>query len=437
MDTALDKLKKFVSIESVSTDRQRKSELMAAATFIKEELVDVGFDVDFYDNEGCPPLVIGKKIISDKQPTIGVYAHYDVQPEDPIEKWKSPPFELTEKQGKLYGRGVADDKMHVIQTIAAAKNAIAENTLKNNLVFLFEGEEEAESAHFEQLVKKDPILKNIDLFYILDSGMKSKTTPQIFYGLRGIVAFELTVRIGETDLHSGIYGNRVLNPAQVIAEIMTKIKNQKTGEILIPGFYDEVKKFSNEELDVLKKSMSNIENDKNDAKVIGFVSDFLDSKIKPGFDINGIVSGYTGQGFKTIIPSEATVKFSIRLVEYQNKERISEMVNKFIKECMPFNVEYELKSYGGGAPFFTEFNNPETKKTASILASVFGKDTLFNRSGGSIPAAEILQRLFNKPTIITGFTLPDENLHAPNENVDVEMFKKGIVALQWIFSVAP
>jgi len=396
----------FINIESVSTDSSRHSEILKAVEFLKKEIKSLGFKVDIYQKDNCPPLIVAKYYLSDVRPqdrkTIGIYAHYDVQPEDPVGEWDSPPFELTLKNGKLYGRGVADDKGHIIQILIAINQLIDTKKLQNNIILILEGEEEVGSKNFESLVSQvKQELERIDVFYILDMGMKSKNVPQIFYGLRGIIAFELKIKTSETDLHSGVYGNRVFNPAQLLSELMSKMKDSQTVKIKVPGFYDRVKK----------------------------------NQLQPSLDINGMVSGYTGEGTKTIIPAEATVKFSIRLVPDQDHKKIERLVQKFIKNSLPKKVDFQLKIFTGSNPFYIDFKNPYAKKTADILSEVFKNKTHFNRSGGSIAAAEILQRIFKKPIILTGFTLPDENIHAPNENIDEEMFWKGIMALEKIFSL--
>lgn len=406
----------FVRIQSVSTDSKRKKEILKAVDFLKKNLEKLGFQVNLYQKANCPPLIIAKKIISSKAKTLGFYAHYDVQPEDPINKWKSPPFKLTVKNGKIFGRGVADDKGHIVEMIIAAEKLIKTNQLKNNLIFIFEGEEEVGSQNFEELVKKDKSLKNVDVFYVVDMGMKEKNIPQIIYGLRGVIGFEIKIITSEFDLHSGVYGNKVLNPAQLAAELMAKIVDGQTHKIKIPGFYDDVKKISQEEKQLLLKS-----------------NETLVSKIDPALDINGIVSGYTGEGSKTIIPSSALIKFSVRLVPNQNHKKIESLVKKFVKDNLPKTVKISFKKSSGSNPFYTDFKNQYAQKTAEIFKDVFGNETLFNRSGGSVGAAEILQRLFKKPVILAGFTLPDDNLHAPNENFDEEMFLKGIKAIEKIF----
>ena len=434
---SLQLLSDFVAIQSVSTDKSRYKEILKAVNFLKNEIKSLGFNVNIYKRNNCPPLIIAKYYLSDGRPqdrkTIGVYAHYDVQPEDPLKKWDSPPFKLTLKNGKIFGRGVADDKGHIIQILAAIRNL--SKTLKNNIVLIFEGEEEIESKNFEYLVNQAKKgLEKIDVFYILDMGMKNRNVPQIYYGLRGIITGELTVRIGSSDLHSGVYGNRVLNPAQVIAELLAKIKDAKTNQVKIVGFYDQVKKINQKEMNILSEYVISVEEEKKNAGVKNFIDDFLSSKIRPSFEVNGMISGFTGQGGKTIIPAEATVKFSIRLVPDQKPAEIRKIILDFIKNNLPEEVDFKLKIDDGCGPFYTNFENSYAKKTVDILSELFKNKTYFNRSGGSIGGAEVLQKLFAKPIILTGFTLPDENIHAPNENIDEEMFFKGIEALEKIFS---
>lgn len=442
----LNRFKELVAIQSVSTDPARFSQIQKAVRFLKRQLVNLGFQVRIIGKENFPPLILaffylgknhqGKNI---KRKTIGIYGHYDVQPEDPIDQWKTNPFRLTLIQGKFYGRGVADNKGSIIQNLASIYQKINTKTLTNNIVFIFEGEEETGSPHLEEYIKRaKDLLSRVDVFYLTDVGMFDKNTPQIFYGLRGIISFELTVKIGDRDLHSGIYGNRVLNPVQVLANLLAKIKDADSGKILIPNFYRLCRRIAKDEINLLKKTLRSIKAEKKEAGVYRLLNHqgahpTLAAKIYPSFDVNGIFSGYQGEGIKTIIPSSATVKFSFRLVEGQDPEEIENLVNHFIKTNIPQGVKYTLKTFTKAGPFYTKVRNPYVQKTAKVLEKVFGKKTLFNRAGGSIPAAEILQRLFNKPIILTGFSLPDSNLHAPNENFDEETFWQGIEALREIY----
>ena len=401
----------FISIQSVSADPSRYDQILNAVEFLEKEIKSLGFKVNIYQKNSCPPLIVAKKIVSSNTKTIGVYAHYDVQPEDPVEKWGSPPFKLTSKNGKMFGRGVADDKGHIIQTLIAIKKLIETEKLRNNIVLIFEGEEEVGSNNFEYLVsqaKKD--LEKIDAFYVLDFGMETSDQPEIFFGLRGLIGFEIEIQIGKKDLHSGVYGNQVYNPIQILSELFSKIKDSRTRKILIPHFYDKAK----------FKNKNNL---------------WLSTKIYPSFDINGIIGGYTGSGVKTIIPALARAKFSFRLIENQTPDAVEKLVNIFIKKNLPEGVRYFLKTSGKLDPFYTDIDNKYVKTTDKIFTNIFGKQSLFTRSGGSIGAAATLSKLFNKPLILTGFTLADCDIHAPNENIDEEMFRKGILALEKIFSL--
>jgi len=429
----------FVKIQSVSTYKNRFSEIQKAVSFLKDFLLSLGFSVKILEKEKAPPFILATLIKDEKAKTIGIYGHYDVQPEDPVSEWETAPFLLKEKEGKFFGRGVADNKGHIIQNLFAIKSLIEEKKLKNNVVFILEGEEETGSINFEDYVKEaKDVFSKVDVFYLTDTGMHQKNVPQIFYGLRGIVYFELIVKIGKRDLHSGVYGNRVYNPINVLADLIAKVKDIKTGKILIPKFYEKVRKIEKDELLLLKKTLKSNEEEKKEAGVFGLTEiegfSSLSSKIFPSFDCHGIISGFIGEGQKTVIPKEAKVKFSFRLVEYQDPKEIEVQVFDFVKENLPKEVKWELKCLSKSAPFYTDVKNEWVKKTAKILKDIFGNEVVLNRSGGSIPAAEILQRLYKKPIILTGFTLPDDNIHAPNENFDSEMFFLGIKALERIYS---
>jgi acetylornithine deacetylase/succinyl-diaminopimelate desuccinylase-like protein len=328
----------------------------------------------------------------------------------------------------------------LVQAICAAGNLIEAGNLKNNLVFIFEGEEEIGSRHFKELIAKDNFLKKVDVFYVMDFGMETSDQPEIFFGLRGLIAFELELTTGKKDLHSGVYGNRVINPINILTEFLAKIKNPNSGEILISGFYEKIRKPSKKEWEnLLKKKQSN-EELKKEAEVfttseVDKKHPWLSTKIYPSFDINGISGGYTGEGVKTIIPAKARAKFSFRLIENQIPEEIERLVNGFTRKNLPKGVKYTLKTLGKLDPFYTEIDNRYVEKTDKIFTKLFGKQSLFTRSGGSIGAAATLSKIFKKPLVLTGFTLADCNIHSPNENFDEEMFWKGITAIEEIFSM--
>ncbi len=433
------KLQDLVSIRSLSADPTKRSEIQKAAEYIKTWLTETGFKVTLYEKGDAPPMIVATYSIENPASTIGIYAHYDVQAEDPVDEWHTPPFTVTEKNGKLWGRGVADDKGHIVQCIAAAAEAIELKELQNNLVFVFEGEEETGSYNLhEYLIQAAKHLSQCDFFIVADAGMKDPKTPMIEYGLRGLVYFELTVNSFGRDLHSGLYGNKVANPANVVASIIGAMKDPVTNEVCIPGFYDGVRELDSKERELLEKNTTTDEQIKQDiqgkyVRSMRGLPAFLVSKVLPSLDINGMIAGYTGEGPKTVIPRTATVKFSTRLVPDQTADRMEELIKTYIQNQMPKDVDFSLKVLSKDEPFYTDFRTKPVQQVAKILKDHFGNETIYNRSGGSIPVAEMFQRLFAKPVLITGFTLPDENLHAPNENIDAALFKEGITVLKKLF----
>jgi len=448
-DQAIKLLAKLVSFQSVSSDPARHGDLLGAAEFLKSTLAELGFKVELVSTKSKRPLVCAYFRNPIAKETIGIYTHYDVQPEDPIDKWNSDPFVLTRKGGKLYGRGIADDKGHVAQAITSLKTLISSGRLDYSIIFLIEGEEEAGMAEFEGLLKDVKIfdLSNVDVWFILDMGMKAKGKPQIFTGLRGVVSCEIVLETGENDAHSGIFGNRIYSAAQILTTSLGKVKDPDTGEVYIPGFYDDIVPISSNEYKSLSKDADSHEELISRSKTHILPGKFyipkglyphdmplaLSSKLLPSFEINGIWSGYTGAGAKTIIPSRASAKFSVRIVQGQSGEKMKKIIHAYFAGIIPNGVKWTLKIASSEA-VGTSTDNVWIEKTAQILSNHFGVSTEFNRSGGSIPAAEILSRLYNKPIVMTGFTLPDENIHAPNENIDEEIFFEGIDVLKKLLS---
>lgn len=444
---SLEKLSDFTAIRSISADSKYKMEMIKALEFLSRELGVLGFKSTIMGDDSHPKCIIASLFVSESAPTIGIYGHYDVQPADPVDEWRTDPFTLSLKNGKIYGRGVADNKGHVIQNITAIGNLIKSGSLKSNIVFLIEGEEEVGSTHLEEYIKAyghtHPSyaidLKSVGVWYITDTGMRGVNEPQIFYGLRGLAYFELKLTTGKRDLHSGVYGNRVLNPIQVLSELLSGMRDQVSGKVTIPGFYDGLRKFTAAELNELRAVCRSDQEELDEAQVYQLVTQdklpySLVTKILPSFDINGIIGGYSGPGSKTIIPCEASAKFSFRLVEGQRAADVARCVQSYIDKALPKGVKYELVEHSLTDPFYSPINDPHIISAADILSKTFGNKTIFNRSGGSIPAAEIFQRLFGTPAILTGFTLPDDHIHAPNENFDEAMFYKGIEALELLYS---
>lgn len=438
----------FVAIESVSTDVSRQSAMQVAADFLSQQLKEMGFTLSVQSIHGSAPFVIGTFMQDKSAETIGIYGHYDVQPEDPTEEWNSPPFKLTQKDSKLYGRGIADDKGHIIQNLVALRELIAEKGLKRNIVCFFEGEEESGNKNLEEILNapQNTYLQNVDAWIVTDMGARGSGEPQIFNGLRGIVYFEMTIETGTKDVHSGVYGNRIYNPAQVLSEIVASMKDSITGVVSIPHFYDDIIHPNPEEYAhlVTQADTPNALLERSGAHILpskwgpfpGFPADIplsLTSKLLPSLDINGINSGYTQEGVKTVIPRKAMLKFSCRIVPGQQAEKVARLAQEHIKAHLPEGIKYELRVVESSEAFYTSVDNPWVREIVAKLEEVFGNAVRFSRSGGSIPIAEALQRHFSKPVILTGFTLPDDNLHAPNENYDEPMLWKGIEALKRIY----
>jgi acetylornithine deacetylase/succinyl-diaminopimelate desuccinylase-like protein len=398
----------------------------------------MGFVIEVVEKEHTPPLIIAKRIDAPGNSTIGIYGHYDIQSEQPIDEWDTDPYELKRANGKLYARGVADNKGHIIQNLTAVRSLIEEGK-HVNIICVLEGEEELGSEHFEELVqKKKDLLSQVDVFYVTDNEMQAKGVPTILYALRGLVYFQLDVVAGTYDLHSGNFGNMASNPAQVITNIMAQMKDPITGKVVIPGFSQDMRKLPPDELQLLKKAClpeKTLLEETGLQKLLShdaYPPDLL-TKVLPSLEINGMISGYTGEGSKTIIPYKASVKFSCRLVPYMDADTIENLIQTFVKKRMPDTVSYNLQTLGKNNPFYTKVDNPFMIKTADVFSSFFKKETVLDMSGGSIGAAEILQRLFRKPVIPTGFVLPDCRMHGPNENFDEDMFWKGIGALTRLY----
>lgn len=450
MDTnqeAIGLLRELVAIESVSSDPKRRSAVAKASGFLAQKLQEIGFSVEIVSHKNSHPMVVATYHNPNAKETIGIYAHYDVQPEDPIEQWNSPPFQLTLKDGKMYGRGVADDKGHVIQTIIALNSLIKSQKLAYSVTLLFEGEEEAGDASFEELLSRvnSADLSTPSAWFVFDMGMKAKSKPQIFTGLRGIVVGELSIRVADRDLHSGIFGNRVYSAPQFLVNVFGNMKNPLTGKVNVPGFYNDIKPISSKEyadLVVNADSKQGVAS-RSGARALAtshfvpgcYPKDMplaLFSKLIPSFEINGVWSGYTGVGSKTIIPATAHAKFSIRTVQGQSGSKMQKLIYDYLIDQFPDFVQIEIEMKSSEAVGVSS-DNKWVAKTSQILSKHFGTNMIFNRSGGSIPAVEILSRLYNKPIVMTGFTLPDENIHSPNENIDEDMFFAGIEVLQKLF----
>ena len=434
----LEELKEFVRIPSISADPEKVDKMIDCANWVKGQLDNMGMEnTEIIETKGHSS-VYGEWCKAEGKPTILIYGHYDVQPVDPVDLWDSPPFEPTVKNGGLYGRGTVDDKGQILLHMKAVEAHLqAEGELPINIKFLVEGEEEVGSVNLVPLIKDNLEKLKADLILISDSSMFAKGMPSICYGLRGISYFELRVKGTNGDLHSGSFGGAVINPANALARIIAKLKDEK-GRILIPGIYDDVLPLTDEE----RKVFANLpHDDEKYRKMLGAPELFGEEGYstlervwaRPCLDVNGIISGYTGEGAKTVIPAKASAKISLRLVPNQTPDRVEELFRKYIEEIAPPSVEVEIETLHGGMPYISPIDNPIFDSVREALKKGFKADTVAIREGGSIPIVTDFTELLKSPVILIGFGLPDENAHAPNEWIDLENYQKGILSMAYLY----
>jgi acetylornithine deacetylase/succinyl-diaminopimelate desuccinylase-like protein len=430
-DKYIEELTEFLKIPSVSTLPEHSKDIRRAADFVASKLKDAGMSrVEVYKTEGHP-IVYGEWLGAPGKPTVLVYGHYDVQPVDPIELWNDPPFEPAIKNGKIYARGATDDKgqlyMHIKSVEAFFKT---HGSLPLNIKYLIEGEEEIGSQNLEPFIKNNLELLKCDSVLISDTSLYGKGIPTITYGLRGLAYLEVEVIGPNRDLHSGAFGGAVANPINILAEIIASLQD-KTGKINIPNFYDNVAKLSKKEKENIKDlnfSEKKFSKELDIAEVKGEKGYSTLERIwaRPTFDCNGIIGGFTGKGAKTVIPSKASVKISMRLVPDQDPKKITKLVAKHIKKIAPKSVKISVKDLHGGHPVLIPLNSRAINSAAKAMEKAFGKKTVFIREGGSIPIVAVFAKRLKAPTVLMGLGLNSENLHSPNEHFDLNHFQLGI-----------
>jgi acetylornithine deacetylase/succinyl-diaminopimelate desuccinylase-like protein len=366
-------------------------------------------------------------------PTVLFYGHYDVQPVDPVELWESPPFEATIRDGEIYARGAADDKGQVFMHLKAIE-AYLDKTgkLPINIRLVLEGEEEVGSVNLDNFIRANASLLQADVVVISDSAMFDRGVPSICYALRGLVYFQIDLRGTTSDLHSGVFGGAVANPAMVLAQVLAQIKD-KSGRIKIPGFYDDVLPLSDEERAAWQSLPFNEKKYRKDLgapKLAGEPGYSVLERVwaRPTFEVNGLLSGFTGEGAKTVIPAVAMAKVSMRLVPNQDPDRIGELFEAYLKKITPKTVELTLTRMHGGKPWLASYDSPYARAAGRAIEQGFGKVPVFCREGGSIPVVSTFKDELNLPAVLFGVGLPDENAHAPNERLDLGNFHNGILA---------
>ncbi|REJ85292.1 MAG: dipeptidase [Bacteroidetes bacterium] len=433
----LDELFELLKIPSVSADSKYKKDVERAAEFIRSSLVEAGAE----NVEVCPtkghPIVYGEKIIDPKLPTVIVYGHYDVQPADPLNLWDSPPFEPVIKNNKIYARGACDDKGQVFMHIKAFEGMMKTNTLPCNVRFMIEGEEEVGSSNLGTWVKENKNRLKGDVILISDTSIIANDIPSIEVGLRGLSYVQVEVTGPNRDLHSGVYGGAVGNPIQVLCKMIDSLKD-KNNRITIPGFYDDVLELSKEEREELNKTPFDVEEYKKDLGVEELMgeagySPLEHTGIRPTLELNGIWGGYTGEGSKTVLPSKAYAKISMRLVPNQSSEKITKLFSDHFEKIAPKCVKVKVLPHHGGEPVVTPTDSIAYKAASKAMETTFGKKPIPTRGGGSIPIVALFEKELGLKSVLMGFGLDSDLIHSPNENYGVFNFMKGIETIPLFF----
>ncbi len=437
-DRYVDELKEYLAIPSISALPAHAGDVRRCAEWTRDALQRIGLqDARLIETPGNP-VVYAEWLGAAGAPTILYYGHYDVQPVDPVDQWTSPPFEATVRDGEIYARGSADDKGQVFMHFKAVEAHLRQNHgLPVNMKFLIEGEEEVGSAHLDQFVRDHKDLLKADVVVISDSPMFDRGIPSICYGLRGLAYYQIDLRGTKTDLHSGSFGGAVANPAMVLGQILTQMKD-KGGRIKIPGFYDDVVPLRDEERQEFAKLPFNERKYRQDLgapKLFGESGYTTLERIwaRPTFEVNGLLAGFTGDGAKTVIPATAMAKVSMRLVPNQDPKKIGDLFEAYMKKVAPKTVELKLTRMHGGKPFMTAFDNPFVQAAGRAIERGFGQRPVFNREGGSIPVVATFQEELGIPCVLFGVGLPDENAHAPDEKLDLSNFHNGVIASAYLY----
>jgi acetylornithine deacetylase/succinyl-diaminopimelate desuccinylase-like protein len=421
----------FLAIPSVSAIPEHAADCRNAAEWLAAELRRIGAQRVEVSETGGHPIVVAERIEDPALPTIVVYGHYDVQPGDPLDLWKTSPFEPIVRDGRMLGRGSADDKGQILIHLAALEALLStRGKLPVNVKYLFEGEEESSSVNLERWMAANPERCSADAVIISDSGFFDGNRPALTVGLRGITYMQVDVRNSDVDLHSGSYGGAVINPANALASMIASLHDENR-HVTVPGFYDDVVELTPDDraaLAALPFSEANFLAG-IDAKATQGEAGFSTVErrgARPTLDVNGIWGGFTGDGSKTIIPAHAHAKISCRLVTAQDPARIALQVEAALKAAAPRGLQVEVQNLGNGYPFLTPLGDPYLSAAANALKETFGADPLYIREGGSIPIAALFQRELLLPVVLLGFTPPDDNAHAPNESMDLGNFEGGI-----------
>lgn len=421
----------FLRIPSVSARSEHTEDTRLAAEWLVERMKEAGLQSAESIATGGHPIVIGEwRGAPEGAPTLLVYGHYDVQPAEPLDEWHSPPFDPEIRDGKLFARGSVDDKGQMYLHLKAVEAHIAtRGTLPVNVVFVVEGEEEVGSPNLNAFLQENHDRLRCDAVLVSDTTMFAPGIPSINVGLRGLAYMEVRVQGPATDLHSGGYGGAVVNPANTLAQIIARLHDAR-GRVAIPGFYDDVRDLTPEERQAIRDLPFEEEVLRAEvgAPALGGEEGWSALErigARPTCDVNGMLSGYTGEGAKTVLPARAMAKISMRLVPGQNYHDIEEKFSRFVHEIAPAGVVVEVEAVHGGHPWHADPKEPIFAAAARALERAFGRAPVFTREGGSIPIVHAFQQTFQVPVVLLGFGLPGENAHAPNEWMSVDNFYLG------------
>ncbi len=426
----LEELFELLRIPSVSAQSEHKPDMVRTAEWLKDALLKSGADKAAVMPSEGNPVVYAEKIIDPSKPTVLVYGHYDVMPEDPIDEWKTDPWEPVVKDNRIYARGANDDKGQLYMHAKAFETMVATGTLPCNVKFMLEGEEEIGSPSLYKWCRDNKELVVADIILVSDTSLISWETPSITCGLRGLCYMQVEVTGPNKDLHSGLYGGAVANPANVLTDLVSSLIDEH-GKITIPGFYDDVRELSPAEREALNQAPFSVEEYKKalDVKELKGEEGYTTMErtgVRPSLDVNGIWGGYTLEGTKTIIPSKASAKISMRLVPHQNHIKIAELFEKHFRAIAPDYVKVNVKALHGGQPYVSPTDLPAYKAAEKAMEATFGKKPLPFYSGGSIPIVSGFEDILGLKSILIGFGLDKDAIHSPNESYGLDNFYRGI-----------
>lgn len=431
----LEELLDLLRIPSISADSAYKGDVARCAEAVKENLLKAGVDTAEICTTIGHPIVYAEKMIDDSLPTVLVYGHYDVQPADPLELWHSGPFEPVIKDGKIFARGACDDKGQMFMHVKAFEILAKTNTLACNVKFMIEGEEEVGSSNLGTFLENNKEKLKADIVLVSDTSMISMEHPSLETGLRGLAYMEVEVVGPNRDLHSGVYGGAVANPINILCKMIASLHDEHN-HITIPAFYEKVQDLTESE----RKALNSAPFDLNEYQTELGIKEVLGEKgyttlertgTRPTLDVNGIWGGYIGEGAKTVLPSKANAKISMRLVPHQSSEEIATIFQKHFESIAPANVKVKVTSHHGGEPVVTPTDSVAYQAAAKAILTAFGKEPIPTRGGGSIPIIALFERTLGLKTVLMGFGLDNDNIHSPNEKYDVANYYKGIETIPY------